>query len=405
MCVCVCITLQDLRSLHAPLHTLNYHRRPVSYVKFYGASQLISASTDATLAAWEVNAGADVPLRSVTHSHTHHTHSVSDPVHSHKHHNHHTALPSPHSYHHAGNSNGMATAGDSGWLEAGTWKSPLHSSHQQLFGLSTNGHPNHHSHTHTHHDTDMEGVEGDTSMIGGLGGYMGVSHTHTNQRVSIDRGSGGWRGPSAPSWLLRGHRNERSFVGLSVRPEDNLVACGSESRYVYTYFHDALPANNAALYADAPLYTYLPLTTQAGQGGGVLHTWPHSSGAGGAGGELVSAIGSVAPGQCSIPSASPLSVFDMGSGGCDGAHADPRMPSRSQPVTPHAAGAAAAAASRLSLASNAAAAPPVPRAPVAAPIVCSVAWQAASAGAALGLPPLLAAGTSTGSIKLLFMQA
>lgn len=34
---------------------------------------------------------------------------------------------------------------------------------------------------------------------------------------------------------LRGHRNAKNFCGLSVRPEDGLVACGSEDPAAYTY--------------------------------------------------------------------------------------------------------------------------------------------------------------------------
>lgn len=38
-----------------------------------------------------------------------------------------------------------------------------------------------------------------------------------------------------PGRRLRGHRNSKNFVGLSVRPEGGLVACGSEAPACYAY--------------------------------------------------------------------------------------------------------------------------------------------------------------------------
>ena len=40
---------------------------------------------------------------------------------------------------------------------------------------------------------------------------------------------------------LRGHRNSKNFCGLAVRPEDGLLACGSEAPSVYAY-HEAWAA-------------------------------------------------------------------------------------------------------------------------------------------------------------------
>lgn len=39
----------------------------------------------------------------------------------------------------------------------------------------------------------------------------------------------------APGRVFRGHANAKNFVGLAVRPEDRLVACGSECSRVYAY--------------------------------------------------------------------------------------------------------------------------------------------------------------------------
>lgn len=46
------VYLFDLRQLSEPLLVLHGHRRPVSYAKFFGPGQLVSASTDGTIAAW-----------------------------------------------------------------------------------------------------------------------------------------------------------------------------------------------------------------------------------------------------------------------------------------------------------------------------------------------------------------
>ncbi|KAF6251314.1 WD40-repeat-containing domain protein [Scenedesmus sp. NREL 46B-D3] len=48
------VYLYDLRQLAQPLAVLRGHTRPVSYAKFFGAQQLVSASIDGTLAAWDL---------------------------------------------------------------------------------------------------------------------------------------------------------------------------------------------------------------------------------------------------------------------------------------------------------------------------------------------------------------
>jgi hypothetical protein len=42
-------------------------------------------------------------------------------------------------------------------------------------------------------------------------------------------------GSATPARRFRGHANSKNFVGLSVRPEDGLVACGSETAQVFAY--------------------------------------------------------------------------------------------------------------------------------------------------------------------------
>jgi E3 ubiquitin-protein ligase RFWD2 len=58
----------DLRRAAAPLHSLAGHGRAVSYVRFLSRQQLVTASADATLAAWDLeaaagDAGAPAPAR------------------------------------------------------------------------------------------------------------------------------------------------------------------------------------------------------------------------------------------------------------------------------------------------------------------------------------------------------
>lgn len=48
------VYLYDLRQLAQPLAVLRGHSRPVSYAKFFGGQQLVSASIDGSLAAWDL---------------------------------------------------------------------------------------------------------------------------------------------------------------------------------------------------------------------------------------------------------------------------------------------------------------------------------------------------------------
>jgi E3 ubiquitin-protein ligase RFWD2 len=54
--------LYDLRMLTAPLVTLQGHARPVSYVKYLNRTTIVTASIDATLAAWDLSS---VPVATV----------------------------------------------------------------------------------------------------------------------------------------------------------------------------------------------------------------------------------------------------------------------------------------------------------------------------------------------------
>uniref|UniRef100_A0A7R9UZV1 Anaphase-promoting complex subunit 4 WD40 domain-containing protein n=1 Tax=Chlamydomonas euryale TaxID=1486919 RepID=A0A7R9UZV1_9CHLO len=51
-----------------------------------------------------------------------------------------------------------------------------------------------------------------------------------------------------PLIVMRGHRNEKNFVGLSVRPHDGLIACGSETGAVFVYYPEwSLPIATASV--------------------------------------------------------------------------------------------------------------------------------------------------------------
>lgn len=128
------VYLYDLRAPAAPLRALRHHRRPVSYVRFFGADRLISASIDGSLACWNLaDFGAELELAKA-------------------------------------GANTPSAVGD------GAVPPP---------------------------------------SAGGNGGGSSAD-------------AGPWR-------VFRGHTNQRNFVGLSVRPSDRLMACGSESGAVFTY--------------------------------------------------------------------------------------------------------------------------------------------------------------------------
>jgi E3 ubiquitin-protein ligase RFWD2 len=58
------VYLYDLRQLAQPMAVLRGHSRPVSYAKFFGAPQLVSASVDGTLAAWDLVPALGQPVSS-----------------------------------------------------------------------------------------------------------------------------------------------------------------------------------------------------------------------------------------------------------------------------------------------------------------------------------------------------
>jgi WD40 repeat protein len=127
--------LYDLRRADRPLLQLAAHSRAVSYVRWLSASSLVTASTDATLALWQ--------------------------------------LPGPQAA--AAAPPGLAAAGEQ----------------QQAV----------------------------PALLPASGGSSSAAAAVLSQPVK----------------RFRGHQNQKNFVGLSVRPEDGLMACGSEAPAAYAY--------------------------------------------------------------------------------------------------------------------------------------------------------------------------
>lgn len=142
--------LYDIRASSVPLTVLKGHSKAVSYVRFFGADRLATASTDGTLACWGV---PDAVLCA--------------------------AQRAP------DGEQGSSDSGDDGLCAADFVASSV-------------------------------------------------------QPVPACKPSAAGRGAAAaavsrPWRTFAGHRNRRLFTGLAVRPEDGLMACGSESHHVHAY--------------------------------------------------------------------------------------------------------------------------------------------------------------------------
>jgi WD40 repeat protein len=269
------VYLYDLRSPSLPLATLCHHTRPVSYVKFLDGGQLVSASTDSSLALWDLG-----------------SHYARGGVHDQ------LATASSPKW-----ANGLSLAPAPLW---GSSEAP-HSPFAAVSASSTTG-------------------------------------QHSSRPSSGRQDAAGESVGCSPSVVrvLRGHRNDRHFVGLGVTGEaGGLIACGSESSSVYTYHTQW----------DSPLAQLdLSRSTPTGLGtrGSGLGIGGHSH------------------------SSSCSTLFKTW-----GSQELPQQQQQQQQQHQ----------SRGD-----------------APFVSTVAWQGA-AGAGMGLPPLLAAGTSIGDVRLLMLAA
>lgn len=173
------VYLYDIRQAGTPLASLQHHRRPVSYVKFFGATGLVSASVDGTLAWWDVAAALGAASMC------------------------------------ADSSNGAA-------------EPPL----QQQGDIQRQGHSS--STGSRQRGADSEDEDGMDRREQRRRRQCATPRTATPTAATPST-SASWRVLSQPLKVFQGHRNEKNFVGLAVRPEDGLMACGSESQEVFTY--------------------------------------------------------------------------------------------------------------------------------------------------------------------------
>jgi hypothetical protein len=178
------VYLYDMRQLQQPIMTLHGHRRPVSYAKFFGRQQLVSASIDGTLAVWDLGqvAGAASELASAA--------SVAVGAAGDA-----SLGPSPAS----------STCGSS---DGSCWQQ------QQAVGSAA--------------------VEGRCSSPGGSGCCTDSMPT-AGAATELSQHQQQQQQQQQPWKVFQGHRNEKNFVGLSVDPCSGLVAVGSETSEVFSY--------------------------------------------------------------------------------------------------------------------------------------------------------------------------
>ncbi|GLC54036.1 hypothetical protein PLESTB_000816800 [Pleodorina starrii] len=93
--------------------------------------------------------------------------------------------------------------------------------------------------------------------------------------------------PARPCRVFRGHRNEKNFVGLSVRAADGLLACGSECSRAFAY-HTSWSDPLATL--ELPWGSAVAGTGQSRGGGPGPAKTTAAGGDGGGGGGFVSAV-------------------------------------------------------------------------------------------------------------------
>jgi WD40 repeat protein len=290
--------IYDLRATSQPLVVLQGHTRPVSYARFFGADKLVSASTDGTLAAWDLAAALELEQQQ-------HQQVVLPPQGSRQ------CSPILQQQHGEDEDIMEATAGRR--RQAKPASTPFANSsgstatHAALSGSCSSQQP------------DAPALT--AAAAAGAVGWRSSSPVATGSSCSsVVPASRCWGSGSmavvTPWKSFRGHTNAKNFVGLSVRPEDGLLACGSETSEVFTY-----------------------------------HTsWDK-----------------------------PLATFGLDSSSCasNGSSSSCSM-----------GGAPAAAAGAMGPAG-------------VAPFVSAVAWQSWQASHSLGLPAVLAAASSMGTIKIL----
>lgn len=189
------VYLYDMRQLQQPLAVLHGHRRAVSYAKFFGSQQLVSASVDGSLAVWDL--GQVLGCTAV---------SSLDRV----------------------GSVSTQTAADVGSASAGPSpaSSTCCSSDGSCWQQSQQQQPDGHS-----------GPGGRCSSMGG-GSSGGSCTTGGVGEPASSAAAAAWGASQQlqqPWKVFRGHTNEKNFVGLSVDPCSGLLAVGSETPEVFSY--------------------------------------------------------------------------------------------------------------------------------------------------------------------------
>ncbi len=192
------VYLYDIRQARAPLAALAAHRRPVSYVKFFGAGGLVSASTDATLAWWDVAALLGQESEGGQRGELDRQAQVQQQQQAQR-----------------GGGRPVLPAAER--QESEQRERRVHRERRERRGRGAD----------TDDDDDDEGDADEERRWAGRGG---------GRQCARGPGAGGsWPVLARPRKLFSGHANEKNFVGLAVRPEDGLVACGSETSEVFSW--------------------------------------------------------------------------------------------------------------------------------------------------------------------------
>lgn len=178
------VYLFDLRQLQQPLVSLQGHRRPVSYAKFFGGQQLVSASIDGTLAVWDL-----APLLGL----------AADAASA--------AAAAP---------TAAADSSSRGLSDAGLGASPANSA-----CCSSDSSPAQQPVPSRPNGSDGSGVA--TPPVAATG------------MAAVDDAAAATGGQQQPWRVFRGHTNEKNFVGLAVEPCSGLMAVGSETSDVFSY--------------------------------------------------------------------------------------------------------------------------------------------------------------------------
>ncbi|GIL60557.1 hypothetical protein Vafri_15102 [Volvox africanus] len=216
--------LYDMRTLgRGPLAALRHHSRPASYCRFLSGDRLVTAATDASLALWDISAAIPA-LKSCILPQPQTAGAIA------------TGSPLP--------VMGL-TSSSQVVQEYDQPKLPSRLPQQSNGAIKTSA------------GEDMLPGTGSVLMsVAGpcrcpLGGNSGtevspaIGPIHGNNNGGSEGGSGiNLDGELCqnvsgvvmrPSRIFRGHRNEKNFVGLSVRAEDGLLACGSECSRAFAY--------------------------------------------------------------------------------------------------------------------------------------------------------------------------